>query len=108
MLLRPPRSTRTDTLFPYTTLFRSPRLDREVIANWPRRIWSGTQRIPCVRPGAEERDGSTNLSEMRRGENYDVRHHGISRTSHQGGGKHCPRSRACVDCPWANTSTGAV
>src|SRR3546814_1983115 len=24
MKLRPPRSTRTDTLFPYTTLFRSP------------------------------------------------------------------------------------
>src|SRR3546814_3466530 len=24
MLRRPPRSTRTDTLFPYTTLFRSP------------------------------------------------------------------------------------
>src|SRR3546814_5128437 len=24
MMLRPPRSTRTDTLFPYTTLFRSP------------------------------------------------------------------------------------
>src|SRR3546814_14261096 len=27
MLRRPPRSTRTDTLFPYTTLFRSPQLD---------------------------------------------------------------------------------
>src|SRR3546814_15939883 len=26
MILRPPRSTRTDTLFPYTTLFRSPGL----------------------------------------------------------------------------------
>src|SRR3546814_11855904 len=26
MLRRPPRSTRTDTLFPYTTLFRSERL----------------------------------------------------------------------------------
>src|SRR3546814_7861620 len=26
MILRPPRSTRTDTLFPYTTLFRSPPL----------------------------------------------------------------------------------
>src|SRR3546814_20654400 len=26
MILRPPRSTRTDTLFPYTTLFRSTRL----------------------------------------------------------------------------------
>src|SRR3546814_4842858 len=29
MIRRPPRSTRTDTLFPYTTLFRS--------ADWPRR-----------------------------------------------------------------------
>src|SRR3546814_14980514 len=31
MIRRPPRSTRTDTLFPYTTLFRSPaRTDREI------------------------------------------------------------------------------
>src|SRR3546814_3628414 len=28
MIRRPPRSTRTDTLFPYTTLFRSLFLDR--------------------------------------------------------------------------------
>src|SRR3546814_20149277 len=28
MILRPPTSTRTDTLFPYTTLFRSQLLDR--------------------------------------------------------------------------------
>src|SRR3546814_3158041 len=28
MIRRPPRSTRTDTLFPYTTLFRSPRPPR--------------------------------------------------------------------------------
>src|SRR3546814_2541565 len=28
MIRRPPRSTRTDTLFPYTTLFRSPRSPR--------------------------------------------------------------------------------
>src|SRR3546814_21082250 len=28
MIRRPPRSTRTDTLFPYTTLFRSPDRDR--------------------------------------------------------------------------------
>src|SRR3546814_1666725 len=26
MIRRPPRSTRTDTLFPFTTLFRSPRV----------------------------------------------------------------------------------
>src|SRR3546814_16472845 len=33
MIRRPPRSTRTDTLFPYTTLFRSLGL---AIARWPR------------------------------------------------------------------------
>src|SRR3546814_10221579 len=33
MIRRPPRSTRTDTLFPYTTLFRSDRVDlrRDII-----------------------------------------------------------------------------
>src|SRR3546814_12379854 len=31
MIPRPPRSTRTDTLFPYTTLFRSALLDAESI-----------------------------------------------------------------------------
>src|SRR3546814_6939552 len=30
MIRRPPRSTRTDTLFPYTTLFRSVRIERVV------------------------------------------------------------------------------
>src|SRR3546814_6289573 len=29
MIRRPPRSTRTDTLFPYTTLFRSAQTDAE-------------------------------------------------------------------------------
>src|SRR3546814_12383059 len=29
MIRRPPRSTRTDTLFPYTTLFRSNKVDRK-------------------------------------------------------------------------------
>src|SRR3546814_162201 len=32
MIRRPPRSTRTDTLFPYTTLFRSDRVELEVDA----------------------------------------------------------------------------
>src|SRR3546814_17786937 len=38
MIRRPPRSTRTDTLFPYTTLFRSWHLDQTYAAyklgNW--------------------------------------------------------------------------
>src|SRR3546814_15925715 len=34
MIRRPPRSTRTDTLFPYTTLFRSgpDRVDRKLVS----------------------------------------------------------------------------
>src|SRR3546814_16997334 len=32
MIRRPPRSTRTDILFPYTTLFRSPRRTRRAPA----------------------------------------------------------------------------
>src|SRR3546814_3527258 len=37
MIRRPPRSTRTDTLFPYTTLFRSP------ITNACARLMASTQ-----------------------------------------------------------------
>src|SRR3546814_5478822 len=39
MILRPPRSTRTDTLFPYTTLFRSrmPRAGSDRSAGFVRR-----------------------------------------------------------------------
>src|SRR3546814_1390083 len=34
MIRRPPRSTRTDTLFPYTTLFRSEALAAQVLRNF--------------------------------------------------------------------------
>src|SRR3546814_3757898 len=34
MILRQPRSTRTDTLFPYTTLFRSKGEYRKELAEW--------------------------------------------------------------------------
>src|SRR3546814_3935661 len=50
MLRRPPRSTRTDTLFPYTTLFRSPlgaadAVDRDRI---------GGRRVVPVRGAADD------------------------------------------------------
>src|SRR3546814_13226635 len=35
MIRRPPRSTRTDTLFPYTTLFRSPSV---IALKWVRKL----------------------------------------------------------------------
>src|SRR3546814_17762351 len=44
MIRRPPRSTRTDTLFPYTTLFRSAPAGAK---RWPSsRIEQGRQRFP--------------------------------------------------------------
>src|SRR3546814_3497525 len=53
MIRRPPRSTRTDTLFPYTTLFRSrrePRDGRTVDVDAKRH-----QRLATVQPRRSER-----------------------------------------------------
>src|SRR3546814_8427725 len=50
MIRRPPRSTRTDTLFPYTTLFRSPREVRaEVRTSLPAEL---SVRPAAVAPSA--------------------------------------------------------
>src|SRR3546814_8968876 len=51
MIRRPPRSTRTDTLFPYTTLFRSPMAPRVSASRaWcrPRRRFSAPSATPPV------------------------------------------------------------
>src|SRR3546814_13338350 len=45
MIRRPPRSTRTDTLFPYTTLFRSIEAEQGRAAIWQVDIASGAHRI---------------------------------------------------------------
>src|SRR3546814_16922763 len=50
MIRRPPRSTRTDTLFPYTTLFRSPVGDDRVDA--AERLAGRPLRAACVVPGS--------------------------------------------------------
>src|SRR3546814_1522625 len=52
MILRPPRSTRTYTLFPYTTLFRSHRLGRsrigEQFPRWRHDLMeAGCPRLPA-------------------------------------------------------------
>src|SRR3546814_20201970 len=39
MIRRPPRSTRTDTLFPYTTLFRSPDAKKLLSKEQSGRAW---------------------------------------------------------------------
>src|SRR3546814_17058545 len=45
MIRRPPRSTRTDTLFPYTTLFRSVAVRRQSDALCDARVTSRRRRI---------------------------------------------------------------
>src|SRR3546814_6126697 len=63
MIRRPPRSTRTDTLFPYTTLFRSP------TSSWP-----GTQ--PRCRPFWTA--GPTGVRSSRRSSRGKLRRRGRS------------------------------
>src|SRR3546814_12993872 len=68
MIRRPPRSTRTDTLFPYTTLFRSKRhllqlcpvLPMSALANKVR-----AHRSPRGRGGRAFRSDGTGYGEMR-------------------------------------------
>src|SRR3546814_17913129 len=58
MIRRPPRSTRTDTLFPYTTLFRSlVRMGAELAkgdpsAAWVSQIINGTTWVTSLGPDA--------------------------------------------------------
>src|SRR3546814_6248515 len=53
MIRRPPRSTRTDTLFPYTTLFRSP---QQVAA-----------QLKAIFPSIDEADTAKRLASGRAG-----------------------------------------
>src|SRR3546814_17112384 len=59
MYRRPPRSTRTDTLFPYTTLFRStPALIATKIlvelVNWSETRWVASSAFSVIRPPKRE------------------------------------------------------
>src|SRR3546814_1871156 len=66
MIRRPPRSTRTDTLFPYTTLFRSPDQSRypcRVCEPPLPRFAAETKRILC---GCQGRVSKSALSRLPR------------------------------------------
>src|SRR3546814_20313660 len=72
MILRPPRSTRTDTLFPYTTLFRSPlgeRVDVHFQQTCRANIHgAGSQAQLCPQANADARwrSAAVDLSDTRR------------------------------------------
>src|SRR3546814_4412350 len=76
MIRRPPRSTRTDTLFPYTTLFRSPpvlRLDAgradAIVPGLAGALIGclGLRGLAVAGRGAFEHSGSVLLAEIDRG-----------------------------------------
>src|SRR3546814_404148 len=50
MIRRPPRSTRTDTLFPYPTLFRSPHAEERAIASVSKHESTSFPRVPMRDP----------------------------------------------------------
>src|SRR3546814_5228450 len=69
MIRRPPRSTRTDTLFPYTTLFRSPALALALGKDEAARLLDdavdGGEAEPGARPDRSEEHTSELQSLMR-------------------------------------------
>src|SRR3546814_4111601 len=65
MIRRPPRSTRTDTLFPYTTLFRSTRAVR-ICISWAA-LGAFSIRQPCSRcHGARSEEHTSELQSLMR------------------------------------------
>src|SRR3546814_9367115 len=56
MIRRPPRSTRTDTLFPYTTLFRSP--ERAYVAGGS---GGGREALQAIARWSQDWDGAITI-----------------------------------------------
>src|SRR3546814_16070221 len=65
MIRRPPRSTRTDTLFPYTTLFRSvpPALPKNPMAP-PRRGWAARTTGEARASGGVHPEGRNEMEQI--------------------------------------------
>src|SRR3546814_20830149 len=73
MIRRPPRSTRTDTLFPYTTLFRSYEDANFRARLAPPPVVSGGDYADRPTPRAEDWSGMVCAPDDRLGEGEDVR-----------------------------------
>src|SRR3546814_2040734 len=63
MIRRPPRSTRTDTLFPYTTLFRSAFLD---VARGTEEALGALERVGVDAAGQRSEEHTSELQSLMR------------------------------------------
>src|SRR3546814_5791970 len=79
MIRRPPRSTRTDTLFPYTTLFRSPALSGPWL---PKQIAGRRRSIFLCRPGRGTRPWNVPDDAGRRSEEHTSELQSLMRISY--------------------------
>src|SRR3546814_14038767 len=83
MILRPPRSTCTDTLFPYTPLFRSPSSS----ATSPWATAGGSAARPAVRCASPERWGTAQrISALRKFQRRDAEVPSFGRRTHRRNG----------------------
>src|SRR3546814_10024163 len=84
MIRRPPRSTRTDTLFPYTTLFRSGRgaTNRSHSVRKPRRRLSAQGNCTARRAGAAFSGRGNSPGEIRRSEEHTSELQSLMRISY--------------------------
>src|SRR3546814_13219226 len=88
MIRRPPRSTRTDTLFPYPPLFRSPSwgdVEGSVTYSCNDRQYTSTNTVPQAEPGSWLSaqgllNGSLSWSKIL-GSGFDVQLYGTDRKS---------------------------
>src|SRR3546814_15250406 len=99
MTRRPPRSTRTDTLFPYTTLFRAGRhhlghqRDVETVILEARKIAEHVEHLP------DRRDIIVHLREQLRRVRA-VRNRRLARSEERRGGKECVSKGRCRWSPY--------
>src|SRR3546814_6451404 len=81
MIRRPPRSTRTDNLFPYTTLFRSAETAIRDIRRKTRKQYSAEEKIRIVLSGLRGED-SIIISGERRSEEHTSELQSLMRISY--------------------------
>src|SRR3546814_1989368 len=107
MLRRPPRATRTDTLFPYTTLVRSPRQRAAATRKWQAcrptarqiaRCWKSCARVPS----STEADAAISSS----GAKPRRRHPPIRITTGQRPGSAARRRFLCEEAEAGGTAAG--
>src|SRR3546814_12288521 len=94
MIRRPPRSTRTDTLFPYTTLFRSAGCCRARAPVGGRNPWRRRRTVSGVAAATPRRSAERDLRHFAHGGVFDLQRLGGGKpeaVGHERRGDHLPQ-----------------